>query len=218
MKTNVQSQRFYDLVAPQYDHITRRDSYAHDLAPFLASHASAIRRVLDVGAGTGKTIESLFGVVRPERVVAVDVSAPMLHELAKKYPQVEIVHGDILAYIATEPKPFDLITAFSVLELLCDFEPVIDALAHKLNPGGLFIFTYEPILPQRPTQASAETTYWSLPDAPYTMFRRHPESVIAMLEHNGLRTLRHEPIPRAYRRDDGSVELRFVAAQAPSRP
>ena len=109
---------------------------------FYASQESAICRVLDVGAGTGKTIDCILSVARPETLVAVDVSAPMLHELGKKYPQVEIVHGDVFAYIATDPKPFDLITAFSVLELLCDFEPAIDAISRKLNPGGLFIFTY----------------------------------------------------------------------------
>ena len=146
--------------------------------------------LLDVGAGTGKTIDCILSVARPETLVAVDVSAPMLHELGKKYPQVEIVHGDVFAYFATDPKPFDLITAFSVLELLCDFEPAIDAISRKLNPGGLFIFTYGPILPQRRTQASAETTYWSLPVAPYTMYRQRPDCVLAALARNRLRTLR----------------------------
>jgi predicted TPR repeat methyltransferase len=216
VKSNFQSQRFYDLVAPEYDDIVGEASYADELEPILAPHATKIHRVLDVGAGTGKSIEGILECVRPDSIVAVDISASMLDELKEKYPNVEAVHGDVLDYIQSDPKPFDLITAFSVFELLWDLETVIASLASKLNPGGVFAFTYEPMLAGHPTQGAPETTYQveGHPDLTYTMYRQVSKRVRAWLRQNDLRILGKHKIPNAYERDDGWVELRFVAARS----
>ncbi|MBV8372578.1 MAG: class I SAM-dependent methyltransferase, partial [Candidatus Eremiobacteraeota bacterium] len=109
MKSNFQSLRFYDAVAPEYDEIVGDTTYAVELEPFLAPRAGSIRRVLDVGAGTGKTIEAVLELVEPDAIVAVDISDGMLEELAKKYPHVETVCDDVLDYLARDPEPFDLI-------------------------------------------------------------------------------------------------------------
>jgi predicted TPR repeat methyltransferase len=214
VKSNFQSQRFYDAVAPDYDDIVGESSYADELEPILSSYATKIHRVLDVGAGTGKSIEGILECVRPDSIVAVDISGGMLDELKDKYPNVEVVHGDVLDYVETDPKPFDLITAFSVFELLWDLKTVLAALAHKLNPGGVFAFTYEPLLPDHPTQDSPETTYHveGHPSLTYTMYRRRPERMRKWLRDNGLRIIEKHKVKNAYEREDGWVELRFIAA------
>ena len=211
-KASYQSQLFYDLVAPRYDEIVGEDSYADELHPFIAPRASEICRVLDIGAGTGKTIAGILAWAEPETVVAVDVSARMLRELRKKYPNVEIYHGDVLEYLAGDPKPFDLITAFSVFEFLRDLDPVIAALARNLSAGGLFVFIYEPIIAHDPIQSLPETIDWALPNAPRTIYRRHPEQILTVLQRNGLRVLEDRALPNAGRGRRGWIEQRLVAA------
>jgi len=217
MKSNFQSRRFYDTVAPEYDEIVGESTYVNELEPLLAPRVRSIQRVLDVGAGTGNSIEGILVWTRPTTIVGVDISKPMLDELREKYPQVEIVHADILEYLARDPEPFDLITAFSVLELLWDFESVAGALARKLNSGGIFAFTYEPLLPDHATQGLPETTYRveDEDDLTYTMYRVAPDRVNAWLHRSGLQVIVERTIAQAYERDDGAVELCFVAALRP---
>ncbi|MGA8535651.1 MAG: class I SAM-dependent methyltransferase [Candidatus Tumulicola sp.] len=214
MKDNFQSQKFYDLVAPKYDEIVGQDSFADDLEPFLTPRASEIHRALDIGAGTGKTIDGVLAWVEPETIVAVDISAHMLLELKKKHARIDIYHGDVLEYLAGDPEPFDLITAFCVFQLLPDLDPVIVSLARKLNPGGLFVFIYEPIIAHHPTQSSAETMDWVLPEAPRSIYRRHPEHILTVLRRSGLRILEDRALPNAGQRSGEWIEERFVAARA----
>jgi predicted TPR repeat methyltransferase len=212
MSSNSQSRKFYDLVASKYDEIVGSDSYADLLEPFLASRSSEIKRVLDIGAGTGKTVDGVLAWAEPETIVAVDISAYMLVELKKKHPRVEIYQGDVLEYLASVPKPFDLITAFSVFELVDNLDAVLAALARRLNPGGLLVFIYEPIIAQYPRQSTAETVDWSLADAPRTIYRRHPEQILALLQRCGLGVLEDRRLPNAALRGGAWIEQRFVAA------
>lgn len=214
MSDNAQSRAFYDAVATDYDEIVGFSSYVGELEPFLRQPATKISRVLDVGAGTGHSIEGILVWTRPVSVVAVDVSAPMLAQLQTKFPQVETVHGDILDYLATAPEPFDLITAFSVFELLSDFNDVIAAVARALTPGGILAFTYEPLRKKHAAQNAAESRY-SDEDVgvDYTIYRRRPKDVRAMLERCGLTIVAEYKLPDAYDRYGTSVDLRFVAAR-----
>ncbi|MBV8372289.1 MAG: hypothetical protein JOY69_03435, partial [Candidatus Eremiobacteraeota bacterium] len=96
-------------------------------------------------------------------------------------------------------------------------EPVIASLAAKLNPGGVLAFTYEPLLPDHATQNRPETTY-RVEDSPrlkYTMYREVPGRVLDWIARAGLLVLEHRALPNEYERDDGPVELRFVAALRP---
>lgn len=218
MTRNRQSRAFYDIVADDYDDIVGENSYVRELETLLAKRSGAIRRFLDVGAGTGHTVESVLVWVRPESVVAVDISAPMLAQLHAKFPHVEIVHADVLEYLERDPEPFDLITAFSVFELLEDFESVATTLAGNLRPNGILAFTYEPLLADHPAQARAETTYRdNLYEAEFTIFRRAPSEVVDWLQRAGLHLIAQRLLPREYERyDEGFVQLQFVAAQRPT--
>ncbi|MBV8372576.1 MAG: class I SAM-dependent methyltransferase [Candidatus Eremiobacteraeota bacterium] len=214
---NFQSKTFFNAVATEYDAIVGEVPYAAELEPFLNAKAG-IGRMLDVGAGTGKSIEAVLRYAKPEAIVAVDISREMLERLAEKYPSVEIVHSDVAQYLATDPEPFDLITAFGVFELLPEVAPLLGALTGKLKPGGLFCFSYEPLLVQHSTQGRSETTYRIdvSPNVTYTMYRLPAARVLGWVAGCDLLTLAHRALPDAYVREDGPVELRFVAALRPS--
>jgi len=80
----------YDGIAVTYDASTWwPDAMAElreisRLAPGLGE-----AKVLDIGAGTGRLLDS--GLVAPQSVTAVDPSGPMLNELVRKHPAVAAV-------------------------------------------------------------------------------------------------------------------------------
>lgn len=206
--------KFYDLVASKYDEIVGEDAYAALLGPLLIPLAHRVHRVLDIGAGTGKTIEAVLAFVKPDAVVAVDVSARMLAELKKKRPCAETYRGEVGDYFATRPDPFDVITAFSVFELLSDVDAAVASLARNLKAGGLFACIYEPIIARRAAQAAAQSVDWAIAEAPRTIYRRHPSDMTALLRRNGLHIVEDRVLPNASYGAAGWVDQRFLAATA----
>lgn len=87
------------------------------LAPHVAPFAGT--RVLDVGAGTGRYVET---VPDPAEYVAVDLDAGKLGRLAARHPRVRTVVGDA-SRLDLAPKSFD--------HALCTF------LAHHLDDAQL---------------------------------------------------------------------------------
>src|SRR5581483_12457338 len=81
-----------DELAPQRDEWIARNAYYYEedikYSQFLVRPGL---RVLDLGCGTGDLLASL----RPSRGVGVDFSAAMVAQAAAKYPQHEVVVGDI---------------------------------------------------------------------------------------------------------------------------
>lgn len=192
MKSTFQSLRFYGAVAPEYDEIVGETTYAAELEPFLKPRANSIRRVLDVGPGTGKTIEAILEMASRTR------SSPSVSPTAcsKSWGRrIRTSTPSATTSSATSP-PIPKRSTSSPRSAYLRYsgvEPIVAALAAKLNPGGLFVFTYEPLLPDHATQSGPEKTY-RVEDSPRitcTTYREAPQ------------------------RDDGPVELRFVAALRP---
>jgi ubiquinone/menaquinone biosynthesis C-methylase UbiE len=97
--------------------------------------------VIDLGAGTGTF--ALAAAARFARVVAVDVSLPMLDALraravARGVTNVEIVHAGMLSY-DHEGAPADALFTRNVLHQVPDFWKAIALLraARVLRPGGV---------------------------------------------------------------------------------
>ncbi len=109
--------------------------------------------VVDLGAGTGRFTLAVAPLCR--RVVAVDVSAPMLGALrdaarAAGHDNVEIVRAGFLSYRHEGPK-VDLVHTRNALHHLPDFWKAValDRLAQLIRPGGILrlrdlIYDFEP--------------------------------------------------------------------------
>lgn len=103
----------------------------------------AIRRVLEIGVGTGLIMDRLAD--RAERYVATDISAGAIRELAgrdqyKENPSVEFLVGDAMSSLAGAGIGFDLIILNSVVQYLPSeayFRDLLAELAKRLGPDGV---------------------------------------------------------------------------------
>ncbi len=109
--------------------------------------------VLDLGCGTGTF--ALAVAPHCARVIALDVSAPMLERLVERagaqgVSNVEVVRGGFLTYVHTED-PVDVVYSRNALHQLPDFWKVLalTRVARVLRAGGLLwlrdlVYAFEP--------------------------------------------------------------------------
>ncbi len=128
----------YDLAAQHYDD---KESY---LNSFEKSQTLEIlgnivgKRVLDVGAGTGRWSVEL--AKRGAFVTALDVSGEMLKVLARKSLHVELVIGDAES-LPFESGTFDVVTAAFLIVHLKNPVRFFDEVYRVLKDGGEFLLT-----------------------------------------------------------------------------
>jgi SAM-dependent methyltransferase len=140
------------------EHVARYDGKedagaAVELATLQAAGLDADATVVDLGAGTGQFTLAAAGAVR--KVVAVDVSPPMLDLLRAKLraagvENVECVHAGFLTYEQVG-QPADLVYSRLALHHLPDFWKAIalTRIAGMLEPGGVLrlsdvVYGFEP--------------------------------------------------------------------------
>jgi phosphatidylethanolamine/phosphatidyl-N-methylethanolamine N-methyltransferase len=107
----------------------------------LASIAAAERvggRILEVGVGTGI---SLPDYARGNRLVGIDISAPMLRKAQERVAAHKLTNVEALAvmdakHLAFPDSFFDVIVAQYVITAVPDPEATLDEFARVLKPGG----------------------------------------------------------------------------------
>jgi ubiquinone/menaquinone biosynthesis C-methylase UbiE len=115
---------------------------AEDLAILRSRGVGTRSTVVDLGAGTGRFLAKVAPHVA--RVVAVDVSAPMLERLRQRLDamdltaEVDIVHAGLLRY-EHRGQPADAVHCRNVLHQLPDaFKALaLHRMAGMLRPGGV---------------------------------------------------------------------------------
>jgi len=100
-----------------------------------------VQALLDLGAGTGRTLELLAPLAR--RAVGVDLSPAMLNLARARIEQrglrnVQLRQGDIYAPPA-ERGAYDLVVIHQVLHFLDDPGRALAEAAHMLRPGGRLV-------------------------------------------------------------------------------
>jgi S-adenosylmethionine-dependent methyltransferase len=112
----------------------------------LAAHVPDLppRQVLDIGCGQGT--QALLLARRGHFVTGLDASARLLDDFrlaiaaepAGVGDRVRLVNGDVGALASLfAPASFDVVLCQGVLMYFPDPEPVLDAIAHVLAPGGI---------------------------------------------------------------------------------
>lgn len=111
--------------------------YQANLAPFLPPDRGSA--ILDVGCGYGPLLSYLRGLGYV-RLHGVDLSAEQV-ALAHRLGLDMVKQADAVEYLSTIAQPFDLITAFDVLEHLTREElfRLLDAVYASLSPGGRLV-------------------------------------------------------------------------------
>ncbi|MFN8643288.1 MAG: class I SAM-dependent methyltransferase [Candidatus Binatia bacterium] len=122
--------RFYDIPAVQ------RAAYwpVHD-AVLAALHARPVRRLLDLGCGTGQLATRLQGELRRTRVVGCDFSAGMLAQAARRSRRVRWVRGDALR-LPFANGSFDAVTTTEAFHWFPDQRRALSECRRVLAPDG----------------------------------------------------------------------------------
>ncbi len=148
----------YDRVAAGYDGFARlweraagNDATEHFRA-LLRHHVPSDAMVLDVGAGTGRSISHLLAESRPREVVGVDLSHGMLTRARETIAnrRVHLVRADATR-LPFPDDTFDTVTSMWMLETLPDPLLAVRELLRVLRPDGLVLTTFS-TLPAEPNR------------------------------------------------------------------
>ena len=110
------------------------------LRPVIES-GERFRYALDLGCGTGLCAPLL----RPctDVIDGIDLSSEMLKQAEKLGIYRELIHADLVEFLAGTQRRVDLIVAADVLAYVGDLSSIFRSIARILEPDGLFAFTVE---------------------------------------------------------------------------
>ena len=109
--------------------------------PLLVEAGAEFARILDLGCGTGLAAPYLsrFG----GRLVGVDISPRMLEKARERETYSRLIEDEAVSYLANCGEQFDLIAAFDVVVYFGDLAGLFEAVASRLDGGGIFAFSFE---------------------------------------------------------------------------
>jgi SAM-dependent methyltransferase len=120
--------------------------YLHEVTAWIGglAHGSAVRRILDLGCGTGTGTFALLEQFDRADAVAIDLSAYLLDHLGEQArrlgvaDRIRTVQADLgSAWPVIDP--VDLVWASSSLHHMEDPHPVLAEVRSLLRPGGLLV-------------------------------------------------------------------------------
>jgi predicted TPR repeat methyltransferase len=98
-------------------------------------------KVLDLGCGTGLSGAAIRDLSND--LTGVDISSRMLAKAREKDIYNELIESDIVTFLTTTEKNFDLIIAADTLVYFGDLAEIFAACHRLLNTDGVFIFSTE---------------------------------------------------------------------------
>lgn len=123
---------FFDQQASRWDaEMIRSDSVIHTILEHAGVRTGV--SVLDVACGTGVLFPDYLnrGV---ESVTAIDISPEMVRIARRKFPQVQVLCGDVET--TSFDRAFDCIVLYNAFPHFPDPENLIKVLSGLLKPGG----------------------------------------------------------------------------------
>ncbi len=146
---NKRRDKFYchfQELAPDYNKYKKRFSYYwKDIVKYVNYFLQDDLSILDVGCGTGDTLNSLKG----KRKLGIDFSEKMIEQAKSKYSDIEFLHADAEAINLDEK--FDVVLLSNVIGYFADIQKVMMSIRKVCKPNTRIIITYynhlwEPVL------------------------------------------------------------------------
>lgn len=213
--------QYYDKLAKVYDRATEPPgAWAPPIyiASVIKANGLAQGRILDIGIGTGRSIETLYEAGCRD-IIGVDCSANMLAECRSKYPDIVLIEGRFEEVNLTDFAPFDLIISSGVLEFIDDLPVAIRKAAGLLKEGGMFLFTYEPLIDGHEVQrepkslvVSNQTSEFFVPD--FFTYRYRPSTINDNIHAAGL-TIQSDDEFVSYKKLDNLIIYHCILAKKP---
>lgn len=210
---------YFDQFAPLYKRYAEAGEI-HDKVDHLIGAAierkpsERLQTVLDLGAGTGMSINAILNHAQPSRIVAVDASSGMLEALRQSHEglPIETVRAKVEDYVAKGGEKFDLISSIATFELIKDLPAVLRRITGLLNEGGVLAATYVPL-----AEGDERVNVTHSPYLRQKMVRYHwpEEEIERSITDSGLVIVRRDSSLPAYPLGDKWIHYNFVAAAKP---
>lgn len=137
-------EQHFDAFADRFDH-QLVDMLGYDapaqLGQMIGRHQDRFDAIADLGCGTGLAAP----ILRPMAGVltGVDLSGGMLAKAGKRGGYDQLVQSDVVAFLRSRQRAFDLIFAADLLIYFGDLSEFFDAAAAALTSGGVLAVTTE---------------------------------------------------------------------------
>jgi trans-aconitate methyltransferase len=205
---------YFDVFAADYDEFVAAMPDVHPHVEDVLVQLSPPRRVLDLGAGTGRTSALVARVFPEAEIDLVDASSEMLARVTTSsvHPHV----ADVDEFLDSGTDAYDLVVSVAVVELLPDLDATVARIARRLTPAGAFVFTHEPLVHGAAVQGRRRHVV-DLEDAQLSVTRRDLDEVTRAVEAAGLRAELSRLIPGLTHADGVGVYHLVVARPEDSR-
>ena len=197
---NDSASKYYDKIAGVYDQATASDlawTPPSEITKYAEEAVANAKRVLDIGIGTGQSIENLISKNPKAEFVGLDVSKEMIDKCSEKFPTVRLHHGDLKSFKNDNSATFDVIISSGAFEFIEDLSEVFSDVLELLSDSRDFFFTFEPYIESHKLQGkkkslTVEDENSTLYTGDFYTYRRDLDEVKAMLNENGLSLIKQK--------------------------
>jgi SAM-dependent methyltransferase len=127
--------------AEDFDRLVAATEFDEAVLVSLANLPSTDARILEAGAGTGRVVRFL-AARGYKNVAGIELNGAVVDEFNRRFPQLPLVQGDILA-MPFAAESFDVVLSYGVVEHFEVLGPVppLRAMYEVLRPGGIAVIT-----------------------------------------------------------------------------
>lgn len=148
-----------DAISAGYDDNELHNYFSDRLLRLYQDHfpARRMKRVLEMGTGTG-----LLGLKLPASagsVTGIERSPGMLAQAQARKVYDTLIEGEMPGRLASVEGPFETILSSCVLYYFADLKPFFDQASRLTEPGGVFLFSVDPLCDPREVAATMPGEY-----------------------------------------------------------
>jgi len=174
------TQTYYNLLAGKYDQATENEWHApNEIERLIDLSQQPFKKILDIGIGTGQSIDKLYKKNDFDLIEGIDVSQAMLEVCKNKFPNIVLHHGDFLEFQKFSQKHYDLIICCGALEFISDLNRFLDKCLSLMHSKSQLLLTYEPRIEGHAIQSAytSEAKSERIPDgvAGFMTYRYDPD-------------------------------------------